>query len=145
MSFQENLRYYRKKAGYKKAQDFAQALNIPYSTYVGYEIRNREPKYETLIKIADTLGVPMEDLLRERSGNNSDTIKISNKFNRRLNRIMISAANVMKQICRTKNQTENKCKGCPFGNVDKNYNFIRCQWEEKPKYWELNKKVKKTK
>ena len=37
MSFQENLRYHRKKAGYQQAKDFAMALNISYSTYKGYE------------------------------------------------------------------------------------------------------------
>ena len=63
MGFQENLRYYREKAGYKQAKDFAEALNIPYSTYTGYEVRNREPKYETLCKIADILQVSTDDLL----------------------------------------------------------------------------------
>ena len=63
MSFQENLRYYREKAGYKQAKDFAEVLNIPYSTYTGYEVRNREPKYETLCKIADLLHVSTDDLL----------------------------------------------------------------------------------
>lgn len=63
MSFQENLRYYREKAGYKQAKDFAEALNIPYSTYTGYEVRNREPKYETLCRIADLLQVSTDDLL----------------------------------------------------------------------------------
>ena len=29
MSFQENLKFYREKAGYKQAKDFAQILNIP--------------------------------------------------------------------------------------------------------------------
>ena len=37
MSFQENLRYYREKAGYKQAKDFAKVLDVPYPTYVGYE------------------------------------------------------------------------------------------------------------
>ena len=44
MSFQENLRYYRERAGYKQSKDFAQALDIPYSTYKGYETQGREPK-----------------------------------------------------------------------------------------------------
>lgn len=30
MSFQENLRYYREKAGYKQSKDFAKVLDIPY-------------------------------------------------------------------------------------------------------------------
>lgn len=63
MSFQENLRYHRKKAGYQQAKDFAEALNISYSTYKGYESQGREPKYETLCKIADLLQVSTDDLL----------------------------------------------------------------------------------
>ncbi|WP_288165443.1 helix-turn-helix domain-containing protein, partial [Megamonas funiformis] len=77
MSFQENLRYYREKAGYKQAKDFAEALNIPYSTYTGYEVRNREPKYETLCRIADLLQVSTDDLLGRTTnilGNKDDYI-----------------------------------------------------------------------
>ena len=75
MSFQENLKFYREKAGYKQAKDFAQILNIPYPTYVGYESKNREPKYEMLCKIADLLKVSTDDLLGRTSnilGNNED-------------------------------------------------------------------------
>lgn len=63
MSFQEKLRYYREKAGYKQAKEFAEKLGIPYSTYAGYEVKSREPKYETLIKIADLLNVSLDELL----------------------------------------------------------------------------------
>ena len=63
MSFQENLRYYREKAGYKTAKDFADVLNIPYGTYAGYEYKNREPKYQTLCRIADLLNVSTDELL----------------------------------------------------------------------------------
>lgn len=80
MSFQENLRYYREKAGYKQAKDFAEALNIPYSTYTGYEVRNREPKYETLCKIADLLKVSTDDLLGRTTnilGNKDDYILLN--------------------------------------------------------------------
>lgn len=75
MSFQENLKFYREKAGYKQAKDFAQILNIPYPTYVGYESKNREPKYEMLCKIADLLEVSTDDLLGRTTnilGNNED-------------------------------------------------------------------------
>lgn len=75
MSFQENLKFYREKAGYKQAKDFAQILNIPYPTYVGYESKNREPKYEMLCKIADLLKVSTDDLLGRTTnilGNNED-------------------------------------------------------------------------
>lgn len=63
MSFQENLRYYREKAGYKQAKDFAKVLDVPYPTYAGYESQGREPKYNTLCKIADILQVSTDDLL----------------------------------------------------------------------------------
>lgn len=46
MSFQENLKSYREKAGYKSAKKFARALNIPYTTYYAYENTRREPKGE---------------------------------------------------------------------------------------------------
>ena len=39
------------------------ALNISYSTYKGYESQGREPKYETLCRIADLLKVSTDDLL----------------------------------------------------------------------------------
>lgn len=77
MSFQENLRYHRKKAGYQQAKDFAMALNISYSTYKGYESQGREPKYETLCKIADLLQVSTDDLLGRTTnilGNKDDYI-----------------------------------------------------------------------
>ncbi len=63
MSFQENLKYYREKAGYKQAKDFYKLLGVPYSTYIGYESKGREPKYNTLCKIADLLNVSTDELL----------------------------------------------------------------------------------
>lgn len=63
MSFQENLKYYREKAGYKTAKELADALNLPYNTYAGYESKNREPKYQMLCKIADLLNVSTDELL----------------------------------------------------------------------------------
>lgn len=62
MSFQENIKYYREKAGYS-ARSFAEKLNIPYTTYLAYEKTEREPKYSLLIKIADILNVSLDDLL----------------------------------------------------------------------------------
>lgn len=80
MSFQENLRYYREKAGYKQAKDFAKVLDVPYPTYVGYESQGREPKYETLCKIADLLQVSTDDLLGRTTnilGNKDDYILLN--------------------------------------------------------------------
>lgn len=63
MGFQENLKYYREKAGYKTAKDFSEALSLPYATYAAYENKNREPKYNTLCKIAGLLNVSTDELL----------------------------------------------------------------------------------
>ena len=63
MNFHENLKYYREKAGYKTAKELADILNLPYSTYAGYESKGREPKYNTLCKIADLLNVSTAELL----------------------------------------------------------------------------------
>lgn len=63
MSFQENLRSYRQKAGFSSAQKFAEHLQLPYTTYVSYENTEREPKYDVLCRIASALGCTPNDLL----------------------------------------------------------------------------------
>lgn len=63
MNFQDNLKALREKAGYDSAKDFAKFLGIPYTTYMGYENKGSEPKYELLLKIAKTLGVTTDELL----------------------------------------------------------------------------------
>lgn len=80
MSFQENLKYYREKSGYKTAKDFADVLNIPYTSYIAYENKGREPKYEMLCKIADLLEVSTDDLLGRKEPRLKDNLmKIKNK------------------------------------------------------------------
>lgn len=66
MNFAKNLRMYRIAAGYKSAKDFADLLGVPYTTYVAYENRDREPRYNTLCKIAQLLKVTPNDLLEFR-------------------------------------------------------------------------------
>lgn len=68
MAFQENLRFYREKAGYAQAKDFAAAIGVNYSTYIGYENQGREPKYETLLRIAEALNVSIDTLLGFKTG-----------------------------------------------------------------------------
>lgn len=63
MLFQERLRMYREQAGYKSAKEFAEKLGIPYPSYMAYENKKREPKYEVLKKIASFLHVTIDDLL----------------------------------------------------------------------------------
>lgn len=82
MSFQENLKHYREKAGYKSAKEFANTLGIPPNTYVGYEVRGREPKFDTLCKIADLLEVSTDDLL----GRTSNIL--GNKEDKRLKKLL---------------------------------------------------------
>ena len=63
MNLQENLKFYRVKAGYKTAKEFSNALGIPYNTYTAYENQKREPKLDMLVKIADLLHVSTDELL----------------------------------------------------------------------------------
>lgn len=62
MNFAENLRKYRKSAGYS-SKELADTLKIKYTTYLNYENADTEPRYETLLKIADVLNVSTDDLL----------------------------------------------------------------------------------
>lgn len=61
-SFSHNLRYYREKLGYS-SNELANLLGIPYTTFKGYENAGREPKYETLCRIANILKVSIDELL----------------------------------------------------------------------------------
>ncbi|MGL5258257.1 MAG: helix-turn-helix domain-containing protein [Proteocatella sp.] len=63
MPFSDNLRFYREKAGYSKAKDFAEKLGIAYGTYLPYENQGREPRYDMLVKIATLLNVSTDTLL----------------------------------------------------------------------------------
>lgn len=63
MGFQENLKYYRKKAGYETVKQFSDALGLSYTTYFAYENTGREPKYDLLMKMADLLHVSTDELL----------------------------------------------------------------------------------
>ena len=62
MSFQDNLRMYRERLGVN-AKDFANQLEIKYTTYAGYENQGKEPKYDVLCKIAAALHVSIDELL----------------------------------------------------------------------------------
>lgn len=62
MDFKNKLRYYRELRGYSSI-GLAKLLNVPYSTYKGYENLGREPKYDILCKLADILNVSIDSLL----------------------------------------------------------------------------------
>lgn len=61
-AFSINLRSYREQLGLK-SKEFADILGISYSTYLSYENSYREPKYDTLIKIAKALNITTDELL----------------------------------------------------------------------------------
>lgn len=62
MSFMENLRHYREKAGLT-AKELASKLGISYTTYLNYENIASEPRYSMLLKICHILGKSPNDLL----------------------------------------------------------------------------------
>ncbi len=63
MCFGKRLRLFRKNAGYKTAKDFSEKLGIPYTTYMGYEYKGREPRFDSLKRICQLLNVSADDLL----------------------------------------------------------------------------------
>ena len=62
MDFKNNLRTIREKNDLT-AKQLVDMLGISYSTYMNYENRGKEPKYEMLRKIASALGCTPNDLL----------------------------------------------------------------------------------
>ena len=62
MSFKQNLRYYREKAGLT-SKEMASKLGIRYTTYLNYENLTSEPRYSMLMEICRILGRSPNDLL----------------------------------------------------------------------------------
>lgn len=63
MEFAKNLKKAREAAGYTSAKDFAASIGVGYTTYMGYENKGYEPKYEILCRIAEKLGASVDSLL----------------------------------------------------------------------------------
>lgn len=61
-TFQENLKQFRERAGFT-AKDFAAVIGCGYTTYLSYENEGREPRQETLCRIAAALDVSIDTLL----------------------------------------------------------------------------------
>lgn len=59
--FHERLRFYRERLGIT-AKEFAAQIGIKYSTYSGYEAAGKEPRYDTMIQIAEALHVSLDEL-----------------------------------------------------------------------------------
>ena len=63
MMFRTRLRQLREDNGYKSQQAFADAFGVAQSTVAGWESGNREPNYETTIRLADFLHTSIDYLL----------------------------------------------------------------------------------
>ena len=63
MSLKDNLRKLRESAGYTSAKEFSKLVNVPYTTYMGYENRGSWPTEDNLCKMASLLGVTTDELL----------------------------------------------------------------------------------
>jgi transcriptional regulator with XRE-family HTH domain len=63
VSFQDNLKKCREKSIYNSAKEFAKALQIPYQTYLNYENKGTEPKYDILCAISEKLHTSPNELL----------------------------------------------------------------------------------
>ena len=66
MTVGERIKAARKKAGMTQ-KELADKLGIPYQGISQYERGIRKPKIDTLVKIADSLGVTLEELLSTRT------------------------------------------------------------------------------
>ena len=66
MDFGEKLTQLRKEAGFKTPKDFANYIDIPYTSYRSYE-KGAWPSREYLLKIAAALNVSIDELLGYRT------------------------------------------------------------------------------
>lgn len=62
MKFNECLKYQREKCGYTQKQ-VAELLDIAPRSYQRYELGEREPNIETLIRIADFFKISLDELV----------------------------------------------------------------------------------
>ena len=58
----DNLLLIREERGENK-KEFASFLEIPYRSYVNYEIGAQQPSLETLISICNKLGISLSNLI----------------------------------------------------------------------------------
>ncbi|WP_459479635.1 helix-turn-helix domain-containing protein [Clostridium saccharoperbutylacetonicum] len=117
MSFGNNIKKCRLDKGINQ-KEFAKILGIPVSTLANYENDHREPKTEVLIKIADALLIPIDELL------NAETTSFSSKLITsilQMNHITIVDASEeygFKAISRDACVDVNSLKKCLEQNID---------------------------
>lgn len=79
--FKDRLALARKEAGHERPTDAARALGIKVPTYLGYENGDRKPSRESAMKLADSLRVSLDWLVRARGpmrkgGGEADTVQV---------------------------------------------------------------------
>lgn len=60
--FAKNLKHFRKQKKYSQSQ-LAEHLNYGYTAIANYESTRNEPSFDDLIKLANLLGVTIDELL----------------------------------------------------------------------------------
>ena len=62
--------------------------------------------------------------------------KMTKQLDKRINKVMMAAANVIKESCKTKHD----CDGCPFSKTDDlEVGRLACKFDNPPMNWELGK------
>lgn len=61
--FKDRIKKLREDAGFATAKDFAAKLGIPYTRYMTYENKGSEPKIDMLCRMADVLGITIDELI----------------------------------------------------------------------------------
>lgn len=79
MAFKDNLKKYREHANFS-AKEFANKVGCAYTTYLTYENHGREPKYSTLVKIANMLNVTIDELLDNRQSELDKALSFCKKY-----------------------------------------------------------------
>ncbi len=61
--FSKRLKQARKDAGWRSAERFAASIGVEPHTYRKYEAGKSEPNFEVLLRICESLNVPLSHLL----------------------------------------------------------------------------------
>ena len=81
MNFSERLKYYRQQRGYTQT-DIANKLQMTNQNYNRYETKNVYPRLDIAIKIADILGITINDLIGNNTNNSNEAADIFHLINK---------------------------------------------------------------
>lgn len=121
-NFNVNLKKIREKKGLT-AKETAIDLGIPYTTYLKYEGVG-EPRYDTLIKIADYLNVSIDELLGYTPNEYEKTKEFLEKFNIVVNEMEDNTIQICCPIYQQPQQEDETLGFFYFANKCEFINFI---------------------